>query len=606
MAKMIPAVVPRFTQNPKKFRAEKEIFNLLRDDPGTKEWTVIHSVLLKERDKGSAAVHGEIDFVVIVPGEGIVCLEVKGGGFTRTGDLWYRPGDPEPLKETPYNQALESMHGFLRLLQEEFGRNVCPVDCMVVFPDIEAPPVGTALEPCAVIGQGDLGHDSKRAMSRCIKTFADKVLRKRQKNNSRLPSPRQVDRIVDYLCGDFRRIVSVGASIRRIEEQVINLTEEQYERLDSLEANARCVIHGAAGTGKTMLALEYARRADSDGARVLFVCANRYLAERLQQQTEGTEIKADTWHGIAGGFIAATSLIAASDLEEKFKAKRRAASDAKIFDELYPDFGIRALRELGRAPESDTMFDVLVVDEAQDLLPKHRMLEFLDHTLCGGLAAGRWAIFGDFQRQALYSNEPLDPKRAVSEYCEPDRITIAGLNYNCRNTLRIGEATAVVAGFEQEPFRFRTGAETGEPVEHFFYGSDDELVRSVTTFLDRLVKDGDVPLEDIVILSPYQLKRSGLWEGRMSSAYHFQEVGDAQGSASEADKPTVKFCTIQTFKGLESPVVILVDLTERMDNWDDKQSLLYVGLSRARTLLALMIHENARGSFEPLVRRLRQ
>ena len=336
------------------------------------------------------------------------------------------------------------------------------------------------------------------------------------------------------------------------------------------------------------------------------VCANRYLAERLQQQTEGTEIKADTWHGIAGGFIAATSLIAASDLEEKFKAKRRAASDAKIFDELYPDFGIRALRELGRAPESDTMFDVLVVDEAQDLLPKHRMLEFLDHTLCGGLAAGRWAIFGDFQRQALYSNEPLDPKRAVSEYCEPDRITIAGLNYNCRNTLRIGEATAVVAGFEQEPFRFRTGAETGEPVEHFFYGSDDELVRSVTTFLDRLVKDGDVPLEDIVILSPYQLKRSGLREGRMSSAYHFQEVGDAQGSASEADKPTVKFCTIQTFKGLESPVVILVDLTERMDNWDDKQSLLYVGLSRARTLLALMIHENARGSFEPLVRRLRQ
>ena len=70
--------------------------------------------------------------------------------------------------------------------------------------------------------------------------------------------------------------------------------------------------------------------------------------------------------------------------------------------------------------------------------------------------------------------------------------------------------------------------------------------------------------------------------------------------------PTVRFCTIQTFKGLESSVVILVDLTEKMDAWDDKQSLLYVGLSRARTLLALMIHENARASFEPLVKRLKQ
>ena len=597
MARMIPAVVPRFTHDRKKYRAEKTIFDLLREDPGAREWTVIHSLLLRERHKGSVAVHGEIDFVVIVPGEGIVCLEVKGGGFTRKGDLWYRPGDTEPLKETPYEQGLESMYGFLKLLQEKFGRDACPVDCMIAFPDIDAPPAGTALAPSAVVGLSDLKDDSRRAMSRCIKAFADDVLRKRQRTRARLPTERQVERIVEYLCGDFRRIVSVGAVIRHTEERVIGLTDEQFERLDSLEANPRCVMHGAAGTGKTMLALEYARRADGGGARVLFVCANRFLAEWLERQVQGTEIKAGTWYRIAAEFIARSSLA------DEFRAERQKASDDRLFDELYPEYGIRALQELGG---TDTMFDVLVVDEAQDLLGKPRMLEFLDHALCGGLAAGRWGIFGDFLRQALFNSEPLDPRQAVSDYCDPDRITVAGLNYNCRNTLRVAEATAVLAGFQQGPSRFRTDAEAGERVEHQFYESSGELVNSVTKRLDRLVKDGGVPLEDIVILSPHRLRRSALWEKRELSTYHFEEVGGASETAGEADKPTVRFCTIQAFKGLESPVIILVDMTGMMDDWEDRQSLLYVGLSRARSLLTLMIHESARGSFEPLLQKLKE
>lgn len=86
----------------------------------------------------------------------------------------------------------------------------------------------------------------------------------------------------------------------------------------------------------------------------------------------------------------------------------------------------------------------------------------------------------------------------------------------------------------------------------------------------------------------------------------FQEVGAAPDTASDSDRPAVKFCSIQTFKGLESSAVVMVDLTEKMYNWDDGQSLLYVGLSRARTLLVLMIHENTRQSFAPLLKELRQ
>ena len=596
---MFPSVVPKFTRNPKKFRAEKEIFHLLRDDPGTRAWTVIHSVLLRERDKGDVGVHGEIDFVVIVPGEGIVCLEVKGGGFTRSGNLWYRPGDEKPLRESPFEQAVASMHGFVKLLEQKFGGGVCPVDCMLVFPDIDAPPVEMGLASCAVIGKNHLQRDGRLAMSRCFKRFASEVLRKRQKRNHRLPSPGQAERIAAYLCGDFRGIVSVGAALRHMEEKVVSLTEEQYERLDSLEANARCLVHGGAGTGKTMLALEYARRAEGDGARVLFLCANRHLADWLREQTDGMTCNADTWYGFAG------QVIEGGGLAEEFRAARWTADNETLFSILYPDFAMRVLQQGVRTPGLETLFDLLILDEAQDLLALPRMLEFLDQTLCGGLAGGRWAIFGDFQRQALYQSEPLDPKRVLSNYCEPDRMTVEGLRYNCRNSLRIAQAAMVLAGFDQEQMCFRTGAEAGHPVEHQFYASDTDLVTSVTALLDRLVRDG-VALQDIVMLSPHRLRRSGLWEGRAASSYQFQEVGGTPDSASESDKPAVKFCTIQTFKGLESSVVIMVDLTEKMDNWDDRQSLLYVGLSRARTLLLLMIHENARQSFGPLLKKLPQ
>ena len=56
--------------------AERRVFDLLKTDPATKDWSVLHSLGLSRRVDGP---YGEIDFVVIIPGEGIVCLEIKGG-----------------------------------------------------------------------------------------------------------------------------------------------------------------------------------------------------------------------------------------------------------------------------------------------------------------------------------------------------------------------------------------------------------------------------------------------------------------------------------------------------------------------------------------------
>ncbi len=66
----------------------------------------------------------------------------------------------------------------------------------------------------------------------------------------------------------------------------------------------------------------------------------------------------------------------------------------------------------------------------------------------------------------------------------------------------------------------------------------------------------------------------------------------------------VAFSTVQAFKGMESPAIVLCDI-DRMEE-DAARALLYVGMSRARSHLVVLIHERLRGALsQAFARRLR-
>jgi hypothetical protein len=69
--------------------AEREVFSLLKarlDDP----WEVFHSAGWVARHPGTGADDGEIDFVLVHPERGVVCLEVKGGAIGCNHGEWER------------------------------------------------------------------------------------------------------------------------------------------------------------------------------------------------------------------------------------------------------------------------------------------------------------------------------------------------------------------------------------------------------------------------------------------------------------------------------------------------------------------------------------
>lgn len=579
MARMIPAQLDSEGIS----MAERRVFDLFKTDPATKDWSVLHSLGLSRRVDGP---YGEIDFVVIVPREGIVCLEIKGGRVACKDGVWQtmdRHGNIAALKKSPLLQARDGMFALRNSLIRHFGGRAtesrCPIGCAVVFPDITCPPLTPEFERSDVIDFDDL----RNPVSRSILRVVGRRLREFQpREGDRHPTAAEAKAIRQFLRPDFEKVVARSVSIGRTEARLLRLTEEQYARLDELEANPRCLFEGAAGTGKTLLALEHARREERTGSKVLLVCFNRLLAEWIRQQTDDIEVTAGTWHAIARRLILTSSVANEFAEQEREALERRDAGS--LFGELYPLYGEAALEEIG-AP-----FDVLVLDEAQDLGDR-QTLDFLNLAIRGGLAGGRWAIFGDFTRQALYGGT-VDPAEVLSQYSE--HFVRAKLTLNCRNTRRIAEETTILAGFERPPFRL--GKEIGLPVEHRYWKTPSDLVESLTHVLGSLIKEKMSP-DTIVLLSPRRLENSSLAGIVRISGVPLVDAGHATTSAR---KDAVRFSTIHSFKGLESQVVIIVDI-DAVDG-EQTQSLLYVAMSRARSLLILMINEHSRKAVESRIR----
>ncbi len=578
MAVMMPASMDPDVKS----AAERQLFDKLARDPGTDDWTVLHSLGLARRRSGP---YGEIDFVVVIPGRGILCIEVKGGGVRCEDGEWTtrnRYGEVATLRKSPFMQAREAMFALRDAIADHFGQGseeaACPISCAVAFPDVLCPPPSPEFERTEVIDAEDL----RGPVSVAIGRVADARLRdlRRGRGGSALP-PDRARSIVKFLRPSFDLIVSRSIAMGKAEETLVALTQEQYDRLDELYDNPRCLFQGAAGTGKTLLAIEYARRADAEGARVALVSFNHHLSAWLGRQTEDTKITAGSWYGILDDIILRGP--SAAEFSERVREANESGDLPTLFDDDYPIHAMIALEE------TDAPFDVLVMDEAQDLF-REGTLDVMDRLIRGGVAGGRWAIFGDFTGQTIFDSAP-DPLSDLSARCE--HFVRATLARNCRNTRSIAKATAAVGGLG--PPRLRPGQQEGPPVKRLYWKTGAGQLRALEEMLESLRRDGLGP-GDVIVLSPRRLENSAL--------AGVEDIGGAPlvdcSRTLDAPPDCVRFSTIHSFKGMESRAVIVVDIEEV--EADRSRALLYVGMSRARSFLVLLINERSRLAFDAIMR----
>ncbi len=399
------------------------------------------------------------------------------------------------------------------------------------------------------------------------------------------PSLSDIQELVDFLRGNFERIVKFADLLLETEERILRLTEEQYRCFDQLQDNPRCLFDGGAGTGKTLLALEFARREASSGKKVLLICFNKLLGQWLASQkgyTLSRSVEVDYFHHLLD------RIIADSSVGNEFRRTKQTEDQDYLFSELYPLFALDALSE--NVIES---YDTLIVDEGQDLI-RSEYLDVFDGLIKGGFAGGTWAIFCDFHHQTIYRG--TTENTMLSELAQrTSQFTRFRLLTNCRNTRPIGEEVSFISGFKTPPF-LPANVE-GIPVDYRFYTDDADQCRQVNEIINLLRTEG-IKRETITILSPAIFDRSCLSKGDHIS---FKVTDLTQSGLPEYSEDTIGFSTIHAFKGLENSIIIISDIVHLLD--DRYRALLYVGMSRARLRLSVLISDSAREEYQEAIRR---
>ena len=581
MARMIPQTLPFDAPG-----SEQRVFELLRDGPGTDDWTVIWSYRPAQLELESRR-RREVDFLILIPRAGIICLEVKGGQFEIRDGSWYPAGASKSIV-SPDRQSEQAMFALRNDLVRQFQRepNVlsAPMNFAVATTDWTWPhdlrrPTPLIFDEAVVDAPGLLARNLLEA-ARQLRTPVDPHRRR----PSRLTED-TIARLMDFLAPNYRLVA--GPQLERISEQLIRLTQEQFIVLDMFGENERCLVKGMAGTGKTMLALEFAKRSAHGHPRVGLLCFNLLLGNFLRGQAEGhSKIT-------AGGFWPdiIRPIIAGSPHGDEFRRdEENASNETELYGEVYPHYAHLALEKSG------PQFDILVVDEAADLSVSP-YLELMDQLLVGGLSEGRWVMFGDFSNQAIFPGTEQGAEDALVQY-RPARVN---LRVNCRNALPIARDTALLA----EADMLETRQIEGPRPEYLYWNYPDDLSGLLDEQVHRLLNDG-VRIEEMVVLSEHRLDDSGLDFGRTYGG-HFL-VTYVRGEPSEADDgtPRLKFCSIPSFKGMESEVVILIlgrlfenaiESTRPFDQ-QNARAYAYIGMSRARGALVVLAQEDLREEVE--------
>lgn len=572
MARMIPSVIsPEIKSN-----AERKIFEWFRDDPETEGWVVLHSLGIANH---RTVLYGELDFFVIAPKLGVFALEVKGGRVSCNEGIWSftnKYGKTTSKARGPFAQANEGMFSLIDAIKLKFGQRHRLSNLLfgtgVVFPDIEFQVDGTEGEQWQVFDMRD-----GKSVSNYIRRLSQNAKRKWEEQfgyfpKEKMPDAKDVKELTTMLRCNFDKVMSLGKKIAYAEESLVALTEEQFRCLDQLEDNPRCLIRGAAGTGKTLLAIEEVKRSVALGQKVAFFCYNSMLANWLKQLFESV---APEMQPAFVGTIHSWLLQAANSAGEKIRL------DVDELDEFYKkELPLLALDALDLNPVS---YDKIVIDEAQDILGSDSF-EVLDAVLKGGLERGKWAIFGDFTRQAIYQNadkvdemiERLDNRTSFIRF---------KLKINCRNTKFIGDEIKCITGFDSGAYIW--SKIEGIPVEHKIFNSQDEQMQHLENLISKLCADG-ISFENITILSPYKRKNSVV--AGVSNLLVRDYTPQVEGK--------VTFSTIQAYKGLENTVIIMTDI----ESFEHEQ-LMYVGLSRARSGLFILESNGARKEYLDIQRR---
>lgn len=293
---MIPTTPRDFNGSP----GEKRVFRALRSLPD--DVIVIHSFRWLHPGNARALTRhlnaqGEGDFVLFDPAWGVMAVEVKGGDVWCERGEWHQRNRQTDHVATifPETQASNTIHRIRLEVVEKVPDAGNLLFCHAVwFPDGA---LDRAILPMNY--HADMTLDAEDVARPTVA-----IQRAFRYWHSNIPGRHGVGSevaklVLDSLAPTLHIVRSVRQTLDEREEQLVQLTREQARVIDFLDEQPHAAIVGAAGTGKTLLAVEKARRLASPPRPVLFLCFNAALRQHLEAHHAQPNVRYLTFHGLA-------------------------------------------------------------------------------------------------------------------------------------------------------------------------------------------------------------------------------------------------------------------------------------------------------------------
>ena len=350
-------------------------------------------------------------------------------------------------------------------------------------------------------------------------------------------------------------------------------SSEQQIIIDSLDAGSNAIADSVAGAGKTTTVLHIARRLIEKNIVLLTYNTRLKLETRKRRNDLGiNNLEVQTYHAFGSKYYGG---------------------------DCHNDDGVNAIVNRKMEPTSHFAFDVVIIDELQDMTPLLYRLVFKivqdnhnkDPLIC---------LLGD-RNQSIYSFNGADPRFIVHasrlfRYVNTRPFREVQLKTSFRITRQMADFLNVCVLRHDRVTAIKDGRKVRYIVCDGFGGQNSRAIREVMSYLTQYGWD------DIFILAP-SVRGEGSPVRRLANALTERginihvPISDEERLDDDVLKSKVVFSTFHQAKGLERKVVIVFGFDDTYFKYYKRDvdpticpNEMYVALTRASERLTVLHH----------------
>ena len=509
---------------------EDIMFEALKKLPDS--YYVFHSFSIVSIKDG-IIYESETDFIVFNPSKGIICIEAKAGDVKYEDGQWKYGNNIIMSHDGPFNQASSNKWKLMSYIQNNnlsYILSKCKILHAVWFPSILREKINNINLPPEADKNLILTNDSLYNIEEDIEKIFNIELpngihTNLDNNDTKL--------LLNNILAPSFNLISLSEMNANHNRLVFKkMTEEQIALLNYLDEQNNAIINGMAGTGKTVMAIEKAKRHASAGEDVLFLCYNNNLKNYLKNTYNDEKIHFYTIDGLAC-HLCNTSIPDYLLLKE--------CLENMYYSNSFP-------------------FQHVIIDEGQDFgkenIEESNIIELLKlNTIDDENKNGTFYLFYD-KNQMIQSSK-------VPSYIQDSDCKLT-LYKNCRNTINIARTSLRLLGNDKSPKMF-DGAILGHSPRMYCESDKIRTIEKINNIIDEIT---NLQYKNIQILTCRTEEQSIIKDECYGDKYFY-------------NGKCISFSTCRKFKGLEAEAVILIDVDENMLD-SNMEQLLYVGSSRAK------------------------